>query len=59
VVPPNLGATVVEKKRRPQLNIQGFTMPVILTLGRLRQEDRELKTSLGYLRRYCLKKLFF
>lgn len=30
-------------------------LPVILTLGRLRQEDCELETSIGFMARYCLK----
>jgi hypothetical protein len=31
-------------------------MPVIPALGRLRQEDPEFKTSLGYIVKLCLKK---
>jgi hypothetical protein len=31
-------------------------MPVIPELGRLRQENCELKVSLGYVLRHCLKK---
>lgn len=31
-------------------------LPVILTLGRLRQEDCRLETSIGYMARYCLKR---
>jgi hypothetical protein len=31
-------------------------MPVIPALGRLRQEDQDMNTSLGYIARPCLKK---
>jgi hypothetical protein len=31
-------------------------MSVIPTLGRLRQEDHEFETNLGYIARTCLKK---
>jgi hypothetical protein len=31
-------------------------MPVILPLGRLRQEDHEFEASLRYIARPCLKK---
>jgi hypothetical protein len=32
-------------------------MPVIMALRRWRQEDFKFKTSLGYIARFCLKKL--
>jgi hypothetical protein len=39
------------------LRVKWCCMPVIPALRRLRQEDGEFKTSLGYTAKLCLKKL--